>query len=208
MQRRQVVEDDLLRQDVRVLVVVREDQRLALPAQAVLRLDTGEGVVDLYGKSYALVVGASAYKYWPKLPGVKKDVALVKAALEKHGFEVTTLMDPTRTDFDRAMREFMVIFTERGLETEVDRDSIQFAERMVLELGDKLPAVSGAEPAEPSGAAELSPIDQDVLSALLNLGCARPQAEAAVRKAKASAASASANAAFEPLFRRALELVR
>lgn len=80
---------------------------LALPAQAVLRLDTGEGVVDLYGKSYALVIGASGYKYWPKLPGVKKDVALVKASLEKHGFEVTTLMDPTRSDFDRAMRDFI-----------------------------------------------------------------------------------------------------
>jgi len=62
----------------------------ALPAQAVLRLDTGEGVVDLYGKSYALVIGASDYKYWPKLPGVKRDVQLVKAALEKHGFAVTT----------------------------------------------------------------------------------------------------------------------
>lgn len=37
-------------------------------------------------------------------------------------------------ELHRAMREFMVIFTERGLETEVDRDSIQFAERMVLEL--------------------------------------------------------------------------
>ena len=63
------------------------------------------------------------------------------------------------------------------------------AERMVLELRDKLPAVSGEEPPEPSAAAALSPIDQDVLSALLNLGCARPQAEAAVRKAKASAAT-------------------
>jgi Holliday junction DNA helicase RuvA len=77
------------------------------------------------------------------------------------------------------------------------------AERMVLELKDKLPAVSGAEPtqAQPS----LDAIDQDVLSALLNLGCARPAAEAAVRKAKAAA---GADAAFEPLFRRALELVR
>ena len=79
----------------------------ALPAQAVLRLDTGEGVVDLYGKSYALIIGASAYKSWPKLPGVKRDVALVKAALEKHGFAVTTVMDPTRTDFDTAMRSFI-----------------------------------------------------------------------------------------------------
>ena len=76
------------------------------------------------------------------------------------------------------------------------------AERMVLELRDKLPAVTGEEP-EPAAAA-LSPIDQDVLSALLNLGCARPQAEAAVRKAKAAGPAND----FEPLFRRALELVR
>jgi uncharacterized caspase-like protein len=80
---------------------------VALPAQAVLRLNTGDGEVDLYGKSYALVMGASAYKFWPKLPGVKKDVALVKAALEKHGFEVTVVMDPTRADFDRSMRDFI-----------------------------------------------------------------------------------------------------
>jgi Holliday junction DNA helicase RuvA len=77
------------------------------------------------------------------------------------------------------------------------------AERMVLELKDKLPAPSGAEPAQAQPS--LDAIDQDVLSALLNLGCARPAAEAAVRKAKAAA---GANSGFEPLFRRALELVR
>ena len=80
------------------------------------------------------------------------------------------------------------------------------AERMVLDLRDKLPAVTGEEP-EPA-AETLSAIDQDVLSALLNLGCARPQAEAAVRKAKAAATGSPAPAEFEPLFRRALELVR
>ena len=80
------------------------------------------------------------------------------------------------------------------------------AERMVLELRDKLPAVSGEDP--PAAVEALSPVDQDVLSALLNLGCPRPQAEAAVRKAKAAAATAGANAEFEPLFRRALESVR
>ncbi len=80
---------------------------LVFPAQAVLRLDTGKGQVALYGKSYALVVGASSYVHWPRLPGVKKDVALVKTALEKHGFEVTTVMDPTRSGFDRAMRAFI-----------------------------------------------------------------------------------------------------
>ena len=39
-------------------------------------------------------------------------------------------------ELHRAMREFMQIFTERGLETEVDQDSMTFAERMVLELQD------------------------------------------------------------------------
>jgi Holliday junction DNA helicase RuvA len=79
------------------------------------------------------------------------------------------------------------------------------AERMVLELRDKLPAVSGMGADQPPAADELSPVDQDVLSALLNLGCARPQAEAAVRKAKTGG---GAMLEFEPLFRRALELVR
>ena len=77
------------------------------------------------------------------------------------------------------------------------------AERLVLELRDKVPAVTGEE-REAAAAAALSPVDQDALSALLNLGCARPQAEAAVRKAKAAGGAME----FEPLFRRALELVR
>src|SRR6478735_4404892 len=44
------------------------------------------------------------------------------------------------------------------------------AKRMVLELRDSLPAPAGEEPSTPA-AETLSPIDQDVLSALLNLGC-------------------------------------
>ena len=76
------------------------------------------------------------------------------------------------------------------------------AERLVLELRDKLPAVAG-EDAPPAGQA-FSSIEHDVLSALLNLGCARPAAENAVRKAKASGIATD----FDPLFRKALELVR
>jgi holliday junction DNA helicase RuvA len=76
------------------------------------------------------------------------------------------------------------------------------AERIVLELRDKVPAPAGEEhaPAAPS----FSALDDDVLSALLNLGCARPAAEAAVRKASTSGAPD----AFEARFRKALELVR
>jgi Holliday junction DNA helicase RuvA len=76
------------------------------------------------------------------------------------------------------------------------------AERMVLELRDKLPAPEGGDqqPAAPS----LSALDEDVLSGLLNLGCARPAAETAIRKARAAGVPDD----FEPLFRKALELVR
>ena len=81
------------------------------------------------------------------------------------------------------------------------------AERIVLELKDKLEGVGamGAPgmPAAPAASA-LSVIEQDVMSALLNLGCNRTSAEAAVRKAKTSGAPTE----FEPLFRRSLELVR
>ena len=81
------------------------------------------------------------------------------------------------------------------------------AERMVLELKDKLDNLGGgAAPAGVSVRAEpaFSVIEQDVLSALLNLGCNRAAAESAVRKAKA----AEPDSAFEPMFRKALELVR
>ena len=80
------------------------------------------------------------------------------------------------------------------------------AERIVLELKDKLDGIGPASAAGPAEkpAAALSLIEQDVLSALLNLGCNRASADAAVRKAKASGAPAE----FEPLFRKSLELVR
>src|SRR5579884_47208 len=80
------------------------------------------------------------------------------------------------------------------------------AERMVLELKDKMDMVPASPRAATAAAAAetFSGVDQDVLSALLNLGCQRAAAEAAVKKAKTSATSND----FEPLFRRALELVR
>jgi holliday junction DNA helicase RuvA len=80
------------------------------------------------------------------------------------------------------------------------------AERMVLELKDKLEGLGGGGAPAVLSRSEpaLSGIEQDVLSALLNLGCQRAAADAAVRKAKI----AEPGAGFEPLFRKALELVR
>ena len=80
------------------------------------------------------------------------------------------------------------------------------AERIVLELKDKLEGIGAPAAAGQAEkpAATLSAIEQDVLSALLNLGCNRPAAESAVRKAKTTGIPAE----FEPLFRKSLELVR
>ena len=82
------------------------------------------------------------------------------------------------------------------------------AERMVLELKDKLEGVGGAPVSAPASPGEkavvFSELETDVLSALVNLGVPRPGAETAIRKATAAGAAAE----FEPLFRRALELVR
>jgi Holliday junction DNA helicase RuvA len=81
------------------------------------------------------------------------------------------------------------------------------AERIVLELKDKLEMQGAGAPvaaAAKTPQAALSIVEQDVLSALVNLGCQRANAEAAVRKAKGEGLAQD----FEPLFRRSLELVR
>jgi Holliday junction DNA helicase RuvA len=71
------------------------------------------------------------------------------------------------------------------------------AERMVLELRDKLPPVTGisATPVTPVNATE-----EDVLSALVNLGYQRPAAE----KALAGAVKGAKGGSFDALFREAL----
>jgi Holliday junction DNA helicase RuvA len=76
------------------------------------------------------------------------------------------------------------------------------AERMVLELRDKLPAAAGTS--APSAPA-ISPTEEDVLSALVNLGYQR----AAVEKALASVVKnrvgkGETMASFDALFREAL----
>jgi len=67
------------------------------------------------------------------------------------------------------------------------------AERMVLELRDKLPEAGSAPPAAPS----LNPTEEDVLSALLNLGYQRPAAEMAL----AAAAKDGGAKSFDQMFR-------
>lgn len=81
------------------------------------------------------------------------------------------------------------------------------AERMVLELKEKLENLgspSGVKAVAAGPVSTFTAVEEDVLSALGNLGCARPAAEAALAKAK----QATEEREFEPLFRKSLELVR
>ncbi len=86
------------------------------------------------------------------------------------------------------------------------------AERMVLELRDKLPADTGT--ATPSAPA-MSDVEEDVLSALLNLGYQRLAAEKALASAakhgggksdvsKSDAGKSDEGGSFDALFREAL----
>jgi Holliday junction DNA helicase RuvA len=70
------------------------------------------------------------------------------------------------------------------------------AERMVLELRDKLPAAGAAE----ASALAATPVEEDVISALLNLGYQRAAAEKALQTARAGKSPQS----FEALFRETL----
>lgn len=71
------------------------------------------------------------------------------------------------------------------------------AERMVLELRDKLPEAAGASTA---AAPAMSTMEEDVLSALLNLGYQKPAAE----KALASVVKNGKVGSFDGMFREAL----
>jgi Holliday junction DNA helicase RuvA len=80
------------------------------------------------------------------------------------------------------------------------------AERMVLELRDKLDLAGVPDRGDSASAAKsnFSSTEEDVISALMNFGANRPSAEAAVNKARSNDESND----FDALFRRALKLVR
>jgi hypothetical protein len=64
--------------------------------------------IGLYKESHALIIGVSDYTAgWPDLPGVKKDVRLVKEALEKAGFNVVVVEDPNQDQLENAFTDFI-----------------------------------------------------------------------------------------------------
>jgi holliday junction DNA helicase RuvA len=78
------------------------------------------------------------------------------------------------------------------------------AERMVLELRDKLEHFGGAA-APPTRVS--SPVEEDVLSALLNLGYQKGAVERAVAQAAQGRKNGGRPVEFEPLFRESLAML-
>ena len=64
--------------------------------------------VGIYDESHALVIGGSDYTGgWPKLPGVEKDIVLVKDALEAKGFNVVLVENPNNQELENAFEGFI-----------------------------------------------------------------------------------------------------
>ncbi len=193
---------------------------------ALLEKNPNAVVVDVHGVCYEITIPVSAYS---SLPAVGAEVALhihthvredalslfgFISAADKALFEklisvsgigpklaVTALSGLASADLIAAIRggavDQLVKIPGVGKKT---------AERMVLELRDKLDSIGA--PARMAGVparqSSFDATEEDAISALMNFGSTRPAAEAAVTKAR----SAEAPNDFDALFRRALKLVR
>jgi len=182
-------------------------------------------VIDVHGVGYELAIPVSAYSSLPDKGApvqlhvythVREDAISLygfPAAVDKALFEkliavsgigpsvaIKAMGGMTAVDLAAAIRsgaiEELVRIPGVGKKT---------AERMVLELRDKLdlvglPARTEAATAKSTFAAN----EEDVISALMNFGASRVAGEAAVVKAR----SATESNDFDALFRRALKLVK
>jgi Caspase domain len=71
--------------------------------------------IELYKESHALLIGVSKYANgWPYLPGVIKDINLLKPVLEKQGFDVHIIEDPTRAEFEKVMTNFISKYGQKS----------------------------------------------------------------------------------------------
>jgi Holliday junction DNA helicase RuvA len=181
-------------------------------------------VIDVHGVGYEVTIPVSVYSSLPDqgapvrmhiyqhvredilaLYGfiTKDDKALFEKLIAVSGIgprlAITALSGLTTEDLVAAIRsgavEQLVRIPGVGKKT---------AERMVLELRDKLGPIGTSQPGAGTPKSAFSTTEEDVISALINFGATRGSAEAAVNKAR----SANESNDFDALFRRALKLVR
>jgi Holliday junction DNA helicase RuvA len=173
-------------------------------------------IVDVNGVGYGVQIPVSTFSV---LPETAQDVRL---HIYTHVREDTLALYGFATEREKALFEKLLsvsgigprlaVMVLSGLPTEELTGAIRrgevarliripgvgrkTGERIILELREKLGAIE-SEAAAPGG------VEEEVISALLNLGSSRPAAEAAVEKARRDGAAE----AFEPLFRAALQVV-
>ncbi len=182
-------------------------------------------IVDVHGVGYEISIPVSAFS---SLPETGQPVAL---HIYTHVREDTLALFGFSTAADKALFEKLIgvsgigpklAITALGGLTAPDLVSAiragaveqlvripgvgrKTAERMVLELRDKLDLIGvAARPPAAVSKAEFSANEEDVISALMNFGANRASAGAAVTKARSAAESND----FDALFRRALKLLR
>jgi len=188
-------------------------------------------IVDVHGVGYEVTIPVSAYSSLPE------QGATVRLHIHTHVREDILALFGFLTNEDKLLFEKLIavsgigpklaITALSGLTTEDLRSAIRAgaveqlvripgvgkktAERMVLELRDKVGPVIAGSPAGASGApkSHFSASEEDVISALMNFGATRASAEAAVIKARATPSQhVGESNDFDALFRRALKLVR
>jgi holliday junction DNA helicase RuvA len=170
---------------------------IALLRGVLLEKHPNQAVVDVGGVGYDVTIPVSTYAHLPDAG------AEVRLRIHTHVREDALALYGFLTQDEKALFEKLISVSGIGPKMamavlsgipaldlianirrgEVDRlvripgVGKKTAERMVLELRDKMPAPSGEEAASSSprrAQRRLTAIEQDVLSALLNLGCARP----------------------------------
>jgi Holliday junction DNA helicase RuvA len=176
-----------------------------------------QAIVETAGVGYDVVITVPTFS---DLPGVGSEVALhIHTHVREDQIALYGFLRPTeKTLFEKlitvsgigpklaitilsGMAADEMVGSIRGNDiarlTRIPGIGKKTAERMVLELRDKLPA-QGTESAVPISL--LSPVEEDVLSALMNLGYQRPAAE----KALATLGKNAQDVPFETMFRGVL----
>ena len=81
-----------------------------------IRVISTKNKTGLYKESYALIIGVINYNNgWTKLPGVEKDIQLVRKSLHNIGFKVETIVDPNSQELNQA---FTLFISKYGREPE------------------------------------------------------------------------------------------
>lgn len=184
--------------------------------------DTQEAVVDVHGVGYRLTIPLSTFY---RIGELGQEVALLT---HTHVREDTLALFGFLTAAEQALFERLIsvsgvgpkvaIAILSGIEapdlvaalrtsdiarlTRIPGVGKKTAERLVLELKDKVQGLAATEPQEPA-ASPASAAKEDLVSALVHLGYSRPEAEKGVDRALKD----DGDGRFEDLLRRSLRIL-